>query len=260
MAGSSSAAKGQKYAARLQDNYARNLYSATNAQGRPYREAGYTALAAMMDMSGLNRGYFGTGGGSTMAPDGTTDYSRATGAPSGEVSTERWGSMIDPQLGKGSTILANRPQYNFEADPGYQFRLDQGKRQIENSAAARGGLLSGGALKGLTEYNQGFASNEYMNVYNRLASIAGIGTAPNQAIGASSALIGAAGSNYAGAGMSRGSGYIGAGNAFSTGAGQYAQYTGWMEGGRNNWGGWGGGGPNTGNSPQVIGLDGTYRA
>lgn len=52
-------------------------------------------------------------------------------------------------------------------DPGYQFRLAQGQQALQNSAAARGGLLSGGTAKALTDYNQNAASGEYGNVYNR---------------------------------------------------------------------------------------------
>jgi hypothetical protein len=52
-------------------------------------------------------------------------------------------------------------------DPGYQFRLQQGQQALQNSAAARGGLLTGGTAKALSDYNQNSASNEYGNVYNR---------------------------------------------------------------------------------------------
>jgi hypothetical protein len=52
-------------------------------------------------------------------------------------------------------------------DPGYQFRLQQGQQALENSAAARGGLLSTGTGKQLQDYGQQSASNEYGNVYNR---------------------------------------------------------------------------------------------
>lgn len=91
---------------------------------------------------------------------------------------------------------------DFERDPGYDFRMQEGQKAIERSAAARGGLSSGGALKALTRYGQGFASNEYSNAYNRfnadrdrrfgrLSAIAGVGqTATNQ--------VGQAGQNYAG--------------------------------------------------------------
>lgn len=52
-------------------------------------------------------------------------------------------------------------------DPSYQFRMDQGNRALQNSAAARGGLNSGATLKALTRYGQDYASTEYGNAYNR---------------------------------------------------------------------------------------------
>lgn len=52
-------------------------------------------------------------------------------------------------------------------DAGFKFRLAQGQQGIDNSAGASTGLLSSAYLKGTTEYNQGFASNEYQNAYAR---------------------------------------------------------------------------------------------
>lgn len=52
-------------------------------------------------------------------------------------------------------------------DPGYKFRLSEGLSALNNSAAAKGGLLSGGTLKAINNYAQNDASNEYGNVYNR---------------------------------------------------------------------------------------------
>lgn len=54
--------------------------------------------------------------------------------------------------------------------PGYQFRLDEGTRALENSAIARGGLLSGNAMRDITSFGQDYASSEYDNVYNRAQS------------------------------------------------------------------------------------------
>jgi hypothetical protein len=56
---------------------------------------------------------------------------------------------------------------DLQNDPGYQFRLQQGDQAIQNSASARGTLLSGGTLKDLMSYNQGLAGTEYQNAYNR---------------------------------------------------------------------------------------------
>jgi hypothetical protein len=52
-------------------------------------------------------------------------------------------------------------------DPSYLWRLSEGRRLLESSAAARGLLQSGGTLRGLTELGQNLASQEYQNVYNR---------------------------------------------------------------------------------------------
>jgi hypothetical protein len=53
------------------------------------------------------------------------------------------------------------------ATPGYQFALQQGQNAVQNSAAARGGLLSTGAQKTLDQYSQGLADQTYSDTYNR---------------------------------------------------------------------------------------------
>lgn len=52
-------------------------------------------------------------------------------------------------------------------DPGYQFSQREGQRALENSAAARGLLYSGGTLKDIAQWNQGLAETQYNNVFNR---------------------------------------------------------------------------------------------
>jgi hypothetical protein len=92
-------------------------------------------------------------------------------------------------------------------DPGYGFRLSEGLKALERSAAARGGLLSGGTGKALTRYGQEAASQEYGNAfnrglteynalrareseeYNRLAGLAGVG-------GTTAQQLTSAGQNY----------------------------------------------------------------
>jgi hypothetical protein len=71
------------------------------------------------------------------------------------------------------------PQFNAPSgldlanDPGYQARMKMGADAIQNSAAAKGKLLTGGTLKDLTQYGQDFGSNEYSNVFNRALSAYG---------------------------------------------------------------------------------------
>lgn len=105
------------------------------------------------------------------------------------------------QAGAGALTQMQDPSFqknfsasDFQQDPGYQFDLQQGQQALERSAAARGGLQSGGTMKGLAQYTQGMASNEYQNAYNRfqqnkttnfnqLASIAGLGQTANGQLG-----------------------------------------------------------------------------
>jgi hypothetical protein len=55
----------------------------------------------------------------------------------------------------------------FQADPGYNFRMAEGIKALERSAAARGLLQSGGTLKGIQQYGQNLASSEYENAFSR---------------------------------------------------------------------------------------------
>lgn len=64
---------------------------------------------------------------------------------------------------------------SFYDSPGYRFQLDQGKRAIERSAAARGGLASGNTLAALTEFGQGLAGQRFDTHVNQLMGLSGIG-------------------------------------------------------------------------------------
>jgi hypothetical protein len=83
--------------------------------------------------------------------------------------------------------------FDVQADPGFQFRLQQGTEALENSAAARGGLLSGDTGKALQGYAQGLASDETQNAYNRYSNQRDFGQGAYQ-FGAG---LGAQQSNYA---------------------------------------------------------------
>jgi hypothetical protein len=63
----------------------------------------------------------------------------------------------------------------FFNSPGYQFRRDEGLRDIGNSFAARGGAFGGDALRGITDFNQNLASEDYYNYINQLNSMVGFG-------------------------------------------------------------------------------------
>ena len=152
---------------------------------------------------------------------------------------EPWRKAGERALGKleGAAEYTPFGQSQFTADPGYGFRLSEGQKALDRQAAARGGLISGGALKAAQRYGQEMGSQEYTNAFNRyqterqarlgpLQSLAGVGqTAVNQ--------LGAAGQNYAtgaseaiGAGaQARASGYMGGASALAGGLNQYMNYS-----------------------------------
>jgi hypothetical protein len=132
----------------------------------------------------------------------------------------------------GSQAPFDPNAFNYQADPGYAFRLSEGNKALNASAAARGGMISGNALKAAQTYGQNMGSQEYTNAYNRYVQGYGINTANNQFLanmGQSSAnnqanAIGNFGNAYAantmGAGNAMAAGQIGSANAYSNAVGQ----------------------------------------
>jgi len=122
-------------------------------------------------------------------------------------------------------------------DPGYAFRLQQGQMANQRAANLGGGLIGGNALRGMQDYTQGQASQEYQNafnryqtqrgnIYNSLASIAGLGQTSlgqtgqlsgqtAQGVGGAISNVGSAlGAGQVAMGNALGSGLQGAGNAY----------------------------------------------
>jgi hypothetical protein len=120
---------------------------------------------------------------------------------------------------------------DFNKDPGYDFRMKQGRQAVERSAAARGGLQSGGTLKAIARYGEDYASNEYDKAYNRfnadrdrrfnrLASLAGVGqTANSQVANAGMNFANQAGANMMGAANAQGAAGIAGANAWGNALG-----------------------------------------
>jgi hypothetical protein len=69
-------------------------------------------------------------------------------------------------------MSASDIQAKLEASPAYQFRLNQGIKAMDRSAAAKGELLSGKTLLGAQQFGQDMASQEYDNEVRRLQSLA----------------------------------------------------------------------------------------
>ncbi len=165
---------------------------------------------------------------------------------------EHFGDLLKPFPGKFDFNGAN-----FTQDPSYQWRLKQGMKALQGSAAAKGSALGGGTLKALNDYAGGSASQEYGaaynraatdydrafntfsqnqgNLYNRLAALAGVGQTAIGNINSAGANYGQQGSNIlTQSGMNQGnlitqaanasaSGYIGAGNAIGQGINSFGQ-------------------------------------
>jgi hypothetical protein len=102
----------------------------------------------------------GSGGGYT--PPQLSNFNFGAFTP---TSVGRFGQAA-PEATKYADFVAPDAQ-TFKQDPGYQFRLQQGQQALENSAAARGTLLTGGTAKALSDYGQASGSQEYGNAFNR---------------------------------------------------------------------------------------------
>lgn len=143
---------------------------------------------------------------------------------------------------ENGSLMRDFSMSDFESDPGYQFRMEQGQQALERSAAARGGLLSGAALKDTARFSQGLASQEYQSAFDRfqtnrsnkmnpLLSLAGSAQTASGALGAAGQnyanaagnALGqystTAGQNIIGAGNARASAYVNTANAINNGLG-----------------------------------------
>jgi hypothetical protein len=146
-----------------------------------------------------------------------------------------------------ASAMRNFGAGDFQADPGYAFRLSEGLKGMNATAAARGGLLSGNALRAGQEYGQQMGSQEYQNAFNRyqanralqaqeygnafnrfqterintlapLQSLAGVGqSATTQAQQASQNYATGAGNALGNYGAAQAGNIIGAGNARASG-------------------------------------------
>ena len=120
----------------------------------------------------------------------------------------------------------------FKTDPGYAFRMSEGMKALERSAAARGGLLSGATLKGAQRYGQDLASQEFQNAFNRYQiartntlnpyqALAGTAQTSANVLGGQAGQLGQyLGSNIIGGGNAAAAGQIGSANAIVGGVGQ----------------------------------------
>jgi hypothetical protein len=193
-----SAAQTQADSAREANALLYKMYQEQKGLQEPFRGAGITAQNRLLDLLGLSQ---------NRSAEGFGKYGRDF-------------SMSD-----------------FTADPGYAFRLAEGQKTLERNAAARGGLISGGALKAATRYGQDMGSQEYQSAFNRyqtnranqlapLGSLLSTGQAAASNQSAAAGNYGTqAGGNITGAGAATAAGQVGSVNALTNALSGYLNYS-----------------------------------
>ena len=193
--GQQSAASTQAGAADRSAQLQKEMFDLQRAGQEPYRQAGLTSQNRLMELMGL--------GGNTGA-EGYGRYAK------------------DFSMG------------DFNADPGYAFRLSEGQKALDRQAAARGGLMSGGALKAAQRYGQEMGSQEYQNAFNRyqtnrsnqLQSLGNLMASGQSAASNQGSAAGQYGTNAGNAYMTGGqaiaAGQLGMGNTFNNALGTMA--------------------------------------
>ena len=86
--------------------------------------------------------------------------------------------------GVNGTQAQQAAYQRMQFDPGYKFQVDQANQALQRSGLAQGNLFSGNFANALQKQNQGMASGEFNNYYNRLMGMS------NTGLGASGAIAG----------------------------------------------------------------------
>lgn len=127
------------------------------------------------------------------------------------------GTAVGRELGQksmGDAYAMLQPGFDYTESPGYQFRLGEGLRAVENSAAARGLLQSGGNFKGIDKYAEGLAASDFGDSFNRYSTLAGLGNAAMNTGANAASNYAAGGANSLGnIGAAKASGYAGVNGA-----------------------------------------------
>lgn len=196
------AAQAQVEAAERAGQEQRAIFERQAELQAPFRQGGLTAQNRLMTLLGL-------------------------AAPTGEAAVP--GMTVDTTSPEFGRYARDFSMADYEADPGYGFRMSEGMKALERSAAARGGLLGGTTLKGIQRFGQDLASQEYQNAFNRyqvnranqlnpLQSLMGAGqTGANALTTAASDLGRGLAGSYMAAGQGAAGGYLGSGQARASG-------------------------------------------
>jgi hypothetical protein len=180
----------QLQATRETNNMQWDMLRQNMASSSPYMQGGQQAFSALM--GGMNLG------GLQATQTGAGAYSnephviggQPTGYGTGQGINNYGATQQQLDQARGSVpqgfFTKQFGAEDLKTDPSYEFRLNEGLRALQSSAAARGGLLTGQGAKDINNYAQDSASTEYQNaynrftnrqsdIYNRLSSLAGVG-------------------------------------------------------------------------------------
>lgn len=218
-------------------------------EGYPYPPETWSGFAAAGGMPGAS---------ASAAPTATEDTAGLDAALAAEVQkirdANRAKAMADPAFGslmkdydKPAPVIGDFSMKDYQADPGLEFRRQQGEQALTRAAQAGGLLGSGKYLKDAMDFNSGLASQEYGNAFNRfqtnrankmgdyanefnrfqinrsnklnpLQSLAGVGQTATAAMGNANANYANQATNVLGNyGSALGQNILGAGNAMAAG-------------------------------------------
>lgn len=210
-------------ASKRSDATQRYMYDQSREDYAPYRDIGVSALDKLGALYGIQRtpeaepspqvnfqGMQGlSGGGSFFGQVGDVfrQVNNGNAANTG-------GGANTGNPAQSSYIPADFS--DFYSSPDYQFAYDEGMRATNQSLARQGLSGSGAAMKKLTRFGQGLASQQLGNYKNSLAALAGVG---QSATGQLSQLGANTANNISAsqlrAGDARGSAYLNTGSAIS---------------------------------------------
>lgn len=131
------------------------------------------------------------------------------------------------KIADGSFDLRKYGMADLVQDPGYQFRVEQGSKALDRTAAARGKLISGNQLQAAVDYGQEAGSQEFSNAYartsrerdleyGRLADMSNTGlSAQNALSGVASNFANSAGGTIAAGGQAAADAAVNTGNVWA---------------------------------------------
>ncbi len=139
------ARRAQEAALAEQRRIANEQYNKSSAELSPYKQSGLAGQNQLSYLLGLN----------------VPKYKDASGA---EIDPY---SDVNEDMGQFGQLTKRFTLDDFQADPSYNFRKEEGERALNRASAARGRFASGSALRELNRYNSNLASQEYGNAYDR---------------------------------------------------------------------------------------------